>query len=174
MEIWQEKLAVIMVGLLLLGWGHQFYWLFVGTAGFLAGFKAATTWAVSLSSLHQLLIAIAGGLLGIIAAVAVRRVAFAFAGFVIGGYAAITLSAFLGLTVGVTPLILFLLGGLSGLALIALMVDWALIGLSSLAGALLIAVSLVEEADYFKWVVLGLFILGFIVQEDRRQRHQTH
>ncbi len=77
---------VIVVGVAVLLWGRQLFWLFVGSAGFVTGLTIAR---VALSDRGEgvtLVVALAAGLLGILLAILLDRLAVSAAGFVAGGH----------------------------------------------------------------------------------------
>jgi hypothetical protein len=73
---------------------------------------------------------------------------------------------------GATTWIVYILGGVIGVILISLLFDWALIALSSLAGASLILQSFLPQNAaggilFFILFLLGVLIQGSILRRDR-------
>jgi hypothetical protein len=144
------RLLACVVGAVLLVLGRRLFWLFVGIVGFL------TVYHLSLEALHvrpfglRLFLALLAGLFGVLLAIFVQRVAVALAGFLVGVWLA---AGFLGLDLapllpihagaghGVGPgvVILVLLAGILAAVLALRLFDVALIVLSALAGAGIIA-----------------------------------
>ncbi|MGC9371666.1 MAG: DUF4203 domain-containing protein, partial [Paracoccaceae bacterium] len=126
----------LLVGILLLLLGQRLYWLFAGLLGFVVttdivagALQIEPAWVV-------LVIALVVGLIGAVFAVFLQKVAIGIAGFLAGGYIVFTLMGQFGLDPSATWMwIPLLLGGIVGSALASALFDWALVVLSSLAGA---------------------------------------
>ncbi len=123
----------MVLGVILLVLGRKLFWLCVAVLGFFLGTEFAGTLLVDQPRWMMLVIGIGAGLLGALLAVVAQRVAFALAGFYAGAYLA--LAAVHSLEVGGQSMIWFAAGGIIGAVLAALIMDWAIIALSSLAGA---------------------------------------
>jgi hypothetical protein len=75
------------------------------------------------------------------------------------------LAAMLGIDVtGAMTWIVYILGGIIGLILVSVLFDWALITLSSLAGASLIVQALFSQGTTGGLLFFILFIAGVIIQ----------
>ncbi len=127
----------ILLGAALLLAGRKIFWLFVAGAGFIAGFTIASRLLHGPDWL-TLLVGLGIGLLAALVAVFAQHIAFGLAGFLAGGYIATYFLLLLNLERGWLPWLAFVLGGITGILLISALLDWALILLSSLAGASLI------------------------------------
>jgi hypothetical protein len=152
----------LISGVLLLFLGRRLFWLFVGILGFLSGAMFAARFFANVSDWMLLLIAFVCGLIGVLLAIFLQRAAVAIAGFLAGGLFAATLME--ALNFNVAPAIPYLIGGILGAILISVLFDWALIILSSLTGAILVARSLPLESGIAHVVFVVLWILGVIVQ----------
>jgi hypothetical protein len=159
----------IVVGLVLLVAGRKVFWLAVGALGFLAGMAAMQHWGGSLSPTAHLVVAIAAGLIGMLLAIVLQKVAVALAGFFLGVV----------LTAAVLPALGVALGPWNGLALAAggLVVAVLALGLFSLAivvltagaGASLLADAIAPPAPWPFILLVVLWIVGVVVQ--RRTQH---
>jgi hypothetical protein len=128
----------LVAGLALLAFGRKLFWLFVGAAGFLTGIEISGYFQTGSAS-SKLLIALATGVVGIIAAILFYRFAVALAGFAIGGFLALNFIRYLSVSLQQPwDWALYILAGIVGAVLILSLLDWTLIALSSMAGALLI------------------------------------
>jgi hypothetical protein len=168
------RLLALAAGVTLLVLGRRLFWLFVGIVGFF------TVYQLSLDSLHihppgvRLFLALVAGLFGVLLAIFVQRVAVGIAGFLVGAWLA---AGFLGIHVadvglqahgvhavstspGAHPWVLavVLLAGILAAVLALRLFDFALIALSSLAGAGLIvdAAHWAEPSRPILLVVLAL------------------
>ena len=98
----------------------------------------ASTFLSSEPEWVALAIALAAGLIGIVFAIFAQRLAIGAAGFVLGSYALASLFFALGLEGTGWMWLALVGGGIIGLALALAVLDFALIFLSSVAGAILI------------------------------------
>jgi hypothetical protein len=80
-----DDLLVLLAGIALLLAGRRLFWLFVGVVGFFAGLRFALQVLGPRADLRWI-VALAAGLLGIVLAIALQRLAVALAGFFVGGY----------------------------------------------------------------------------------------
>jgi MFS family permease len=154
----------LVLGILLLLFGRRVFWLFVATAGFIAGLTFATQFMSNQPELIILLIAIIAGIIGAFLGIVLEGVAVLIAGFLAGGYLATTLVASLGLTPSTGYWVIYIIGGIVGLLLVAIFFDWAIIFLSTLLGAEIIMPFLNISPSAYWVVFLGLLIVGILVQ----------
>jgi hypothetical protein len=154
----------VIFGLLLLFAGRKLYWLFVAVVGFVAGFTLAEQIFPQSSMLVQIVIGLIGGLIGAALAIFLNRLAVGLAGFLGGGLLAMRILVMIGIGNGDFNWIPFIIGGIIGAVLVALIFDWALIVLSSLGGAVLIGSVWNTTATWLNLVILVLFLIGIIVQ----------
>jgi hypothetical protein len=145
----------VLVGAALLFFGRKVFWLFVAGAGFVAGLGFANR-VLQAPEAIGVIIGIGIGLLAALLAVFLQRFAIGLAGFLVGGYLAWQyLVPLFHLQHGWLPWLAFIIGGIIGLILVDVFLDWALIALSSLAGA-----SLVTDALNLSG---GIALLAFII-----------
>ncbi len=181
-------LLQFVVGALLLTLGRRLFWLFVAGAGFLAGLQFAPRLLPGQPANVILIAALVVAVAGAVLAVLLQRLAVGLAGFIVGGYAAVYLAEALGLLGSSTPInppglptaalaslnaaitggppvwLIFLIGGVIGALLVAAVFDLALVLLSSLAGAALVAQAVTLPAGVELAVFLVLVALGIIIQ----------
>ncbi len=154
----------LAVGAALLVLGRKLFWLFVAAVGFAAG------WTVMSDLLHvqpewlALVIALAAGVLGALLATFVQKIAIGLAGFLAGAFLATGLVSMLNLAAAPWAWLAFIVGGILGALLLGAAFEWALVGLSSLAGAMLVANALELSSTMHLLVLVGLFVLGVIIQ----------
>ncbi len=161
-----------ILGTILLVAGRKIFWLMVGVIGFIIGVQVAARFFHG----SEITMLIAGLVLGIIfagLAFFVESLAIGLAGFLGGGYILLSLAGLFGLDKGITAFIVFIVGGIIGAALIAVLLDWALISISSLAGA-----SMIVDAFHFRLaaagliffilVIIGVAIQGSALRQERR------
>jgi hypothetical protein len=111
-----------------------------------------------------LAVALGLGLLGAVLAFVVQKIAVAIAGFLVGGHVAVSLMAAFVNTHANYSGVAFLIGGILGAILLLLLFDWALIVFSAIAGAELIVSHLRMPQAGTTILLLGLTILGIVVQ----------
>jgi hypothetical protein len=158
----------VLIGVGLLFFGRKAYWLFVAAAGFLAGL-ALTNSLLEGPEWLGLIVGLGIGLLAAFIAIAVQRFAFGLAGFLVGGYFALQALPFLNLEGGWATVLAFIVGGVIGIILVGIFLGWALISLSSLAGAALIVDGLSLEAGLGTVVFIILVVVGVVFQARESQ-----
>jgi hypothetical protein len=152
----------IVAGAVLLLLGRKLFWLFVAIVGFYLGFEVARAFAAGQPAWFLWTIAIGAGVIGAVLAMLVQRVGFAVGGFYAGGYVALLAAErFAPGTIGMTA---FVVGGVIGAVLAALLMDGAIIVLSCLVGAALIVPALGLQPLASALVYAGLVAVGIVVQ----------
>jgi hypothetical protein len=160
----------VLLGIPLLLWGRRLFWLFIGALGFLAGVYFATTLFPGATGWTPLLIALGAGLVGALLGMMVQKAAVWVAGFLAGGYLLVTLLKMLAPGNEAYTLIAFIAGGLIGAMLLAVMFESALIILSSLTGAILVAQSLPFSNIMAVVIFIVLLMIGIFVQFKQKDR----
>ena len=146
----------IVVGIVLLAFGRRLFWLFIGAVGFVTGFETARQYLALQPDWIIWGVGLLCGLLGILLAVFLQRLAVGLGGFAAGGFIAQYLGALLGL--GTTLMLgIYLAGGIIGAVLLYVAFDWALVFLSSIAGALLIVES-IHWGPLYEALLCGVLI----------------
>ena len=163
----------ILLGIGLLLFGRQLFWLFVAVMGFLFGLDLVAPLLPNSPSWVGLLIAISIGVLGAVLVLLWQWVAVGIAGFLAGGYLIGHILQASGLATGYMPGGLFILGGLVGAILMLVVFDWALIILSSLSGATVIIQELPLERLPALLIFVGLVAVGIVVQGRLGRPHST-
>jgi hypothetical protein len=79
----------------------------------------------------------------------------------------------IGLNQGSFSWLVYLIGGIIGVLLVIFLFDWALITLSSLAGASLITQALVLPGGIGGVLFLALVIVGVVIQGSTMQRERV-
>ena len=154
--------------------GRKLYWLFVGAVGFVIGMALASQFVASNSELLVLAIALAAGLIGAVLAVALQSLALGLAGFLAGGYAAITLLSLVNLDLGPLEWLIVVFGGIFGAILLSVLFDWALIILSSLTGASMLVQAFDLDRPWGSVLIAVFFVIGLATQIGVRQRERSH
>jgi hypothetical protein len=151
-----------LLGLALLTTGRKLYWLFVGVVGFVLGITLSKLFFPTESELALVAIALVAGVLGAVLAFFLQRLAVGVAGFAAGGY--LLEGALETLEIGIPEWIVFLIGGIVGVVLVVALFDWALIILSSLMGASMLANIIPSEGWLLTLIFVGLSIAGIGMQ----------
>ncbi len=161
----------ILVGVALLCFGRRLFWLFVAGVGFVVGASLATQWLAGTEDWVILLVAVLAGAVGAVVCVFLQRVAIGIAGFLAGGYVLYALA--ISLHHEPWAWIAFLIGGILGAFLVLALFNWALIALSALVGATVIAENLPLEPLVSAVVFLVLLVFGAVVQARQLARPAT-
>ena len=159
-----------VVGVLLLFLGRRLYWLFVGGIGFVVGFSLAAGLTHREPDGRALLIGLGAGLLGVLLALVLQRLAVVIAGFLAGAWLGVELMRAVGSAPAGTPWLPALAGGVVGAVLAAALFDAVLVVLSALVGAALLADFLGGRLAARGVVFLLLSVLGIAVQTRTRRR----
>ena len=156
-------LANLLMGAALLLWGRRLFWLFVAGVGFVAGATFATDVLQVKPDWLVLAIALAAGIIGALASVVMQYVVVAVAGFLAGGYVVHAWAFAVGFQ---SPeWIGFLVGGVIGAVLVLVLLDWALILLSTLVGATIIVQNTTLERPLLTALFFVLCMVGIVAQE---------
>ena len=150
---------VILGGALLLA-GRKLFWLFVGAVGFVTGLQLASSFWQGPETL-ALVFGLIVGVIFALLAIFLQTITIGIAGFLAGGYILNAMAVMFGLEAG---LVIYIIGGLIGLALVIFLFDWAIITLSSLAGASLVVQAFLPEGGAGGIIFTILFLIGVIVQ----------
>ena len=166
------SLIGIVVGLVLLFWGRLLYWLFVAGIGFLTGLALAPDLLPGWPDWLILLVALVVAIVGAVVAILAQRLTIGLIGFVAGGGTGLLLLRALGFSGDAPGWIAYLIAGVIGLVLMLALFEWALILLSSLAGANLIVTGVVARFPLPQALPLvllvGLVLIGVVVQAHGR------
>jgi hypothetical protein len=154
----------LLMGIGLLLFGRQLFWLFVAVMGFLVGLDWVAPLLPNSPSWLGLLIALSIGVMGAVLVLLWQWVAVGIAGFLAGGYLTGHILQASGMATGYLPGGLLVLGGLVGAILMIAVFDWALIILSSLSGATVIVQELSLERLPALGIFVGLVAVGIVVQ----------
>lgn len=154
-------IVLAVLGAVLLLGGRQFFWLFVGIMGFVAGLQVAPMVAGYQSFAVLWVVGLIGGILGALLALFFQHVAIAVGGFMAGAMAGAYLVQLLGYHPS-TPVIL--VGGIIGTVALILLFDWALMALSSVVGAALIVGAFGPRPPLALLLFMILAVVGVIVQ----------
>jgi len=165
------SLTGILVGLVLLLFGRRLYWFFVAGIGFLTGLALAPDLLPGRPEWLILLAALVVALVGAVVAIVAQRITIGLIGFVAGGGIGLLLIRALGLGGDASGWVAYLITGVIGVVLMLALFEWALILLSSLAGANLIVAGVVTRFPLPQAIALvlliGLVLVGVVVQAQR-------
>jgi hypothetical protein len=156
----ETPILALIAGAALLIAGRRLFWLFVGLVGFFTVFR----WFAPDPGSGRWLIAILAGVLGIVLAIFLQKLAVAVAGFLVGGW---FVAGLLGVQLANArggDLLLVVIAGVVAAVFAVWVFDLALVVLSSLAGAGLI-VDAFHPRPGLGWLLLVvLVIVGIAVQ----------
>jgi MFS family permease len=156
------KFLMIILGLVVLVFGRKLFWLSIAIVGFFVGMEFTGILLVDQPTWVLLVGGLVAGLIGALLAVFFQRVAFILAGFFAGAY----LTQILAQTVkfGGMNILFLVIGGVIGAIVTALLMDWAIIVLSSLVGAGLIVPQLTSRPAKGAIVFVVLVVIGILIQ----------
>jgi hypothetical protein len=154
--------------------GRKLFWLFVGAAGFVTGFQLTVHYFQGLEG-AAIIVGLVAGLIFAVLAIFLQTIAIGIAGFLAGGYILQTLTSSFG--VDTAPWLSYLIGGIMGVLLVSFLFDWAIITLSSLAGASLVVEGLQLQRAGLIFMLLflaGVIIQGMAYRSEQRPTLTTH
>lgn len=157
-----ETILRIALGAIVLLVGRNLFWLFIGIVGFFLGIDLAAVWLTDGPPWLLAVVAAVVGLIGALVAIVFERIAFAIAGFYAGAYIVVTLAASAGYSS--IPVAAAIVAGVAGAVVAALLMDWVIIVLSALAGAVTIASTLPVAPIAQAAVAAVLTVIGVSVQ----------
>lgn len=165
----------ILFGIGLLFFGRRAFWIFVAGAGFVAGLSLANR-LLQGPEWVGVTVGLGIGLLAALLAVAVQRFAIGMAGFLVGGYIALQVLPMLNLEGSWVTVLVFIVGGVIGITLVGMFLGWALISLSSLAGASLLteALNLRDGTALLVFIILIVIGVAYQAGELRKDRRKSH
>ena len=131
-------IVLIVLGLVLAFAGRRFIWLLIALAGFWLGFQLVAWLLPGQDDTVQLLVGVVVGVFGAILARRFTEVLLWIAAFVLVGAALLTLGEIFVPDNTLILVLLFVVGGLIGLALVRWALGWAVIVISALGGAALV------------------------------------
>lgn len=161
----------MLASLFLVFLGRRLFWVLVGISGFLGGAAIASLFLEGYSDVLRFSIAILSGLVGILLAVFLQRLAVSLCGFLLAGYTVLGLTVQAGLQI-LPEWAVFLIAGVIGAMLAAVLFDWALILLSSMTGAFLFVQIVGLEFGLEVVIFFLLSVAGFLFQS-RQLRGRT-
>ena len=161
----------ILVGIALLLLGRKLFWLFVGGIGFIVAMDLTLRLLPQSAPLVAIVVGLLVGVIGALLAVFIQEAAVGVAGFLAGGAIVLSLIDLLGMgEMTVLAWVLVVVGAVIGLALTLALLEWALIVLSSLSGAGLVAQAIDVTPPLALVVFAVALVVGIIVQARVLQR----
>lgn len=153
-----------LIGGVILLFGRKLFWLCVAAIGFAAGLEFAPYVVHEPTSLLQLTFAVLLGFIGALLALFLQKIAIGVAGFLAGGRLAVGLVATFFVQYASHYWLTFLIGGILGALVLLALFDWAVIFISSLIGAHLIANAMTLPQTGRVLLFAGLVIGGVVIQ----------
>jgi Domain of unknown function (DUF4203) len=155
--------VTVLLGIVILFFGRRLYWAFIAIAGFLVGMQLANEYLADKNEWIRLAASIGAGVLGAIIGMFLQRLAFAIAGFFAGAYVAFRI--FEHFHPGGDHHIWMIVGGVIGAIIAAIVMDWAIIFISAIAGAAAILSSFPNlEPQMANVLFLLLACIGIVFQ----------
>jgi hypothetical protein len=156
-------IATALVGAAMLFLGRQFYWVFVGVAGFILGLTLASDLLLEEPMVAAAAAAVTA-ISGAVGAILMHKVAIDGAGFITSGYALLGFLNTFKLDVGELTWVVFLIGGVLGVLLVLASLQNALVFLSVLTATTLILESVQLSPTLEKVAYVGLVLIGLAIQ----------
>ena len=161
------------VGLAVLLFGRRLVWLFVAAAGFAVGLRWATAAFPGQPEWVAVLVALAAAVAGALLAISLQVLAIAVGGFLAGVYAALAATRVVHLPAALPVWAVALAAGVVGAVLLLWLWDWALVALSALTGAALLAPLPHLDPALTSLLFVVLLAVGLIVQASQLARQSN-
>jgi len=152
----------ILIGVMLLLIGRKVVWLFVAGIGFVAAAEIVARLSGDQMGLLVIIAALVAGVIGAVLAIFLQKVAVGVVGFLAGGYIALSALKALRLETTAFSWLIVVVGGIVGVMLALVLLDWALILLSSISGAALIAQSS-QLLGWYRVPAVVVFVIAAVV-----------
>jgi len=159
--------VAILIGVALLTVGRRLFWVFVGGAGFVAGMWLMQTFFPEQPHATALVAGGIGAVAGIALTKLVKTVAINVGGFLGGGVIGLGLARMIG--PWIPEWLAFIVLGVLGVVLLTKAFETALLLMSSIAGAMLIAGHLPLSDPLRVVAVVVLSIAGILIQRKVKQ-----
>lgn len=166
-------IASLLIGVIVLIAGRKLFWLCVAAVGFAAGVELAPHLLHEPTPVLQLSIALVLGFIGALIALFLQKLAVAIVGFAAGGRLAIGIGASFFVEYASYYWLTFLIGGIIGAILLVALFDWALIFISALIGAHLIANAITLPQTGATILLIALTVVGVIIQASLLRRRRA-
>ena len=163
----------VILGAVILLFGRKLFWLCVAAVGFAAGVELAPFLVHQPSTVLQLSLALVLGFAGALLALLLQKLAVGIAGFAAGGKLALAAAAAFFTQYANYYWVTFIVGGIFGALLLLALFNWALIFLSAIVGAYLIAHSIVLPQTGTTLLFVALVAAGVLVQAFASRRTAT-
>jgi hypothetical protein len=159
-----HRWAPIVLGAALILAGRRLFWLLIATLGFLFAFTLVQRMSPEAAQPLHWVLAIAAGLVGALLAIFAQQLAVGAAGMLFGGYTTLWILERYGVDLGKWEWVALLAGGVVAAVLALLVLETALVVLSSILGASLIAGATRLDGLPVVVVFAVLLIVGVSVQ----------
>jgi hypothetical protein len=157
----------ILIGVALLTLGRKLFWVFAGGAGFAAGVWAMQTFFPEQPQNMVFIAGAVGAVAGITLTKLVQSLAIHVGGFLGGGVIGLGLARMIG--PWVPEWLAFIVMGILGVVLMKMAFETALLLISSIAGAMLVAQNLPLAEPVRAVVIVVLAIAGILIQRQMKQ-----
>jgi hypothetical protein len=144
--------------------GRRLFWVFIGSIGFISATEFAMTNLSTQPEWLMVLIGLAIGFVGATLAIFFQSGAIAFGGILGGGYLGLLAARYINFSNQTALIALVIIGAVIGLITLILVFDYALIGISSIAGSLILAEGIDFEGFLFWVMVVGITTFGIFIQ----------
>ena len=158
------QIITVIAGLALLALGRKLFWLGVGIIGFMVGLTLALQWADNRTGWVVIIVAVLAGIIGAVLASLAQKIAVGLAGFLLGGYMVAWVLQLLGIRLEVWMWVLLIIGGIVGAVIALSLLEPALIGLTAVAGATLVAQALNFGPIISVLLFVILLVIGIVIQ----------
>jgi hypothetical protein len=166
----------LLAGAAITFFGRKLYWFTIGAVGFFAALELTSRFFKDQNAWIAIALALIAGAVGAFLAVTIQKIAIALAGFLLGGFLLLQVLNAFDLQVSNWTWLIFIVGGLLGMALISALFEWTLILLTSVIGSILITQSalLPDVSRLLVFVIAFFFGISVQIYMQVTERHENN
>ena len=154
----------VLAGAAIVFFGRKLYWFTIAAVGFFAALELTSRLLGDQVAWLAITLALLVGVIGAALAVSLQRLAISLTGFLLGGFLLLQIINLFDLQLNAWVWLIFIVGGLLGIAMLAALFEWTLILLSTIIGSILITQSSLMPEGSRLLIFLLTFLLGISVQ----------
>lgn len=131
----------LLAGAAITFFGRKLYWFTIAAVGFFAALELTSRFFMDQNAWVAIVLALIAGAIGAYLAVTMQKIAIGLAGFLLGGFLLLQILNAFDLQLSNWSWLIFIGGGLLGMALLSALFEWTLIVLTAIIGSILITQS---------------------------------
>lgn len=148
----------LLAGAAITLFGRKLYWFTIAAVGFFAALELTSRFFKDQNAWIAIILALLAGAIGAFLAVTMQKIAIGLAGFLLGGFLLLQILNAFDVQLSDWNWLIFIAGGLLGMALLSALFEWTLIVITAITGSILITQSALLQ-DVSRPLVFSLALL---------------